>query len=34
MGEHRNSRTLNVLGGLAALVMLVAAGALVYSWLS
>src|SRR5512146_723669 len=33
MGSHRNGRTLNVLGGLAALLMTVAAVALVWSWL-
>jgi NRAMP (natural resistance-associated macrophage protein)-like metal ion transporter len=34
MGRHRNGRTLNILGGLAALAMFLAAGALIYSWLS
>ncbi len=34
MGSHRNGRWLNVLGGLAAVAMFVAAGALIYSWLS
>jgi hypothetical protein len=34
MGEHRNGRGLNVLGALAAVLMFVAAGALVYSWLT
>ena len=34
MGRHRNGRTLNILGGLAALTMFLAAGALIYSWLS
>jgi hypothetical protein len=33
MGSHRNGRALNVLGGLAALLMTAAAGALVWSWL-
>jgi Mn2+/Fe2+ NRAMP family transporter len=31
MGPHRNGRTLNVLGGLAAAIMTAAAGALVWS---
>jgi Mn2+/Fe2+ NRAMP family transporter len=34
MGEHRNGRWLNVLGTLAALAMMAAAGALIYSWLT
>ena len=33
MGPHRNGRTLNVLGGLAAVLMTGAAAALVWSWL-
>jgi Mn2+/Fe2+ NRAMP family transporter len=32
MGVHRNSRLLNVLGGLAALAMTAAGVALIYSW--
>jgi len=34
MGEHRNGRALNVLGAMAAVVMFVAAGALIYSWMT
>jgi Mn2+/Fe2+ NRAMP family transporter len=34
MGEHRNGRALNVLGAMAAGAMFVAAGALIYSWLT
>jgi Mn2+/Fe2+ NRAMP family transporter len=33
MGEYRNSLTLNILGGAAALVMSLAAVALIVSWL-
>ena len=34
MGEHRNGRSLNVLGTVAAVAMFVAAGALIYSWVT
>ena len=34
MGEHRNGRLLNVLGTVAAVAMFVAAGALIYSWVT
>jgi Mn2+/Fe2+ NRAMP family transporter len=33
MGRHRNGRVLNFLGGAAALLMTLAAGALIVSWL-